>query len=414
MKRWCFRASLAALALTLSGATPFAPAYADAPTAGPMGAMGAMQAPTPLSADESSLPGIVREWPKLGSETAVNLEFDHRTGESDPDGGALNLQGNQQFLLEFDRHFSISNLWTLQPLDDIQPGRTRVLGRHALFVEELFARWDNQVVNIRAGKFAQNFARGWYLVPGLYGQDFTGDYALAETNGADIQIALNRNHHGLHTISVSAFNYDHTFLSDSLINRRGPLHIADGGAGNTRAPKSFVVSYDGTNIPAGHNIALDYQVSYANLAKGVDGDSNEHRYAASADIQVPLGGGTIEQTLRGRFNELRLFAEAVRIDHVRGFSGFRADYQTVAAEVASGPWVFDLSGSLRRLRDDFGNVVKDDLQTASIGYNLPSDTVVALGVSREYESGQRGWLFGISIAQVITTCDRCLIRSRHY
>jgi len=366
------------------------------------------------SLNASSVPGIVREWPKFGAETEVNFEYDHLSSKGAPAGSALNVQAGQQFLVEFDKHFSISNLWTLQPLDEIEPGRDRVLRHHALFVEELFARWNNQAVNIKVGKFAQNFARGWYVVPGLYGQDIVGDYGISETLGIEAQFDLGFPSRGLHQLSISAFELDRSPLSDSLFTRRGPLHLADGGAANTKAPKSFAVSYDATNVPVFANGALNYQLSAARLAHGSDGDAAEQRYAASADINLPLNGGTIAQTLRGRFNEFRLFGEAVRVDNENGFKGHRADYQTVSAELASGPWVFDTSVTLRQHLSAGLPTVNDDLESAAIGYNLPSDTVVALGIAREHIDGSTGTYVGISISQVLTTCDRCLIRARHY
>ena len=372
------------------------------------------QPETQAQLNDASLPGIVNEWPKFGSEAEADFEYDHGIFQGGPDGGALNIQANQQFLVEFDNHWSISNLWTLAPLSGLEPGRERVLGDHALFVEELFARWTNQKVNIRMGKFDQNFARAWYLAPGLYAQDFVGDYAIGETLGVDAQFDLGAPNWGLHQISVSLFQLDRSILSDSLINRRGPLHYADGGAGNTKGPESFVVTYDATNVPLGGIGAADWQLSVARLAHGIDGDKAELRYAGSADINLPLRGGTIEQTLRGRFDEFRLFGEVVHIDNAGGLSGNWASYETLSSELAHGPWVFDLSGTFRQTHEAGLGTTRDDLESGAIGFSLPSDTTVAVGAGRERVSGQTGVYVGISLSQVFTTCDRCLIRARHY
>ncbi len=351
-------------------------------------------------------------WPKVGTETQVDFEYDHLSPKHDRDGGALNIQAGQQTLIELDNRWSVSNLLTLQPMQSLQPGDHRVLADHGLFAEELFARWNNQRVNIKVGKFAQNFARAWYLTPGLYGQDIVGDYALGETLGAEAQVMLGDETFGLHQVSASAFMADRTILSESLFYNRGRLTRDAGGSANTSGLKSFVVSYDATNVPVGH-AALDYQISLASLGHGVDGDKDERRGSAGFNFNIPLNG-SVEETLRGRFSELRLLAEAVRIDSADGISGQRRDYLIGAVEYQRGQWVFDLTASDRRSMDPFAPAVHDKLQSVAIGYSLPSDMVVAVGLAHEVIGGQDGILVGLQVSQTLTTCDRCLIRGRHY
>jgi len=352
-------------------------------------------------------------WPKLGFETEVNLEYDFLKPDHAPAGGALNVQAENETLLEFDDNWSISNLLTLEPGQNLEPGRYGFLEDHELFVEELFGRWNNQLVNVRFGKFAQNFARAWYLTPGLYGQDFVGDYAIAETLGLDAQFDLGFPSFGLHQITISSFMQDSTFFSESLFHDRGRLTYADGGPGNTLGLHSFSITYDATNLPIATDVEANYQLSFVSLGRGSDGQADEHRFAASFDANIPLRGGTIAQTLEGRFEELRLFAEGVHYDDADGFRGHGRNYLTGATEFVHGPWVFDLTATERWLTGP-GLHDYDSLQSIAIGYALPSDTTVAIGAGRERVAGENGFLVGISISQTLTICDRCLIRGRHY
>jgi len=352
-------------------------------------------------------------WPKIGFETEVNLEYDVFKGDRERIGSALNLQAEHQTLLEFDDNWSISNLLTLEPGEDPESGKTKFLENHELFVEELFGRWNNQLVNVRFGKFAQNFARAWYLTPGLYGQDFVGDYAIAETLGIDGQFDLGFPSFGLHQITVSTFMDDTTFLSESLFHDRGRLAYDDGGPGNTRGLHSFGITYDATNLPIAKNVEANYQLSFVSLGAGKGTEADEHRFAASFDVNIPLNGGTIAQTLQGRFEELRLFAEGVHFDSADGFNGHGRNYLTGATEFVHGPWVVDLTAT-ERWSNGPGLHDYDSLQSVALGYALPSDTTVAIGMARERAAGESGVYFGISLSQTLTICDRCLIRGRHY
>ena len=356
----------------------------------------------------------VGAWPKVGFETAVNFEYDHYAQHGSASSGAFNVQAEHQTLIEFDNHWSVSNLLTLEPGQDPTPGKEQFLSDHELYAEELFGRWNNELVNVRFGKFAQNFARGWYLTPGLYGQDFAGDYGLAETVGADAQFDLGFPSAGLHQVSISTFMVDRSFLSQSLIYNRGQVHYQDGGPANTKGLDSFVMSYDATNVPVGPHAALNYQLSAATLGGGLGADGAERRYSAGADVNVPLFGGTIGQTLHGRFNELRVFGEVVHYDRADGVNGRHRNYATGAVELVNGPWVLDLAATDRWMKDVMSPTVHDTMRTISIGYSLPSDTSVALGVSRETVDGDKGVIVGLSISQTFTLCDRCLIRGRHY
>ena len=360
------------------------------------------------------MPMEVGAWPKVGFETSVNLEYDSFTPAHGPSGSALNIQAQNQILVELDKYWSVSNLMTLEPGDDLTPGQNTVLAHHELFAEELFGRWNNQLVNVRFGKFAQNFARAWYLTPGLYGQDFVGDYAIAETLGVDAQFDLGLPTFGLHQISVSVFKADNSFLSGSLLHDRGQLNYADGGPGNTRGLNSFVMSYDATDVPVWSNVALDYQLSAASLGAGAGADGNERRFAAGFDLNIPLNGGTVEQTLQGRFEELRLFAEGVHFDRADGLDGHWRDYLTGSAEFQHGQWVYDLTDTERWTGQPGQHGDYDSMQSLTVGYALPSDTVVAVGLARERVGGETGLYVGVSLSQTLTICDRCLIRARHY
>ena len=157
---------------------------------------------------------------------------------------------------------------------------------------------------------------------------------------------------------------------------------------------------------------MDYQLSYATLARGQGDTGQERRLSAGFNINSPINRST-EETLRGHFTELRFIAEGVRLWDADGVAGQRRDYLTVAAEYVTGTWVLDASETERWTRNP-GSTVHDSLTALSIGKNLPSDTTVALGVARHNEGGAESWWAGLQLSQTLTTCNRCLIRSRHY
>jgi len=356
-------------------------------------------------------PKSTNPWPKIGTEAQFQAEYDQFSLPATPTTRQFVLAAQHQTLLELDNHWWFSNLLTLQPLADPRIGKTTVLGREGLFAEELYGQWNNQIFKVKFGKFGQNFARAWYLTPGVYGQDFNSDYALSEDIGVEASYVFVPETFGRHQISVSDFMTDRTVFSRSLFNDRGQVHLSDGGPANTDAPKSWVFSYDAANVPIGL-AALDYQLSYATLARGMGDTGQERRMAAGFNINAPLNRST-EETLRGHFTELRFIAEAVRLLDADGVAGQRRDYLTEAFEYVTGTWVIDASETDRWTHNS-GSTVHDSLSAVSLGKNLPSDTTVALGVARHDEGGVESWWAGLQLSQTLTTCNRCLIRSKHY
>ena len=356
-------------------------------------------------------PKTTNPWPKVGTEFQFQAEYDQFTLPATPTTRQFVLAAQHQTLVELDEHWWFSNLLTLQPMQDPPFGKTSVLGKEGLFAEELYGQWNNQIFKVKAGKFAPNFARAWYLTPGVYGADFNSDYALSEDIGVEASYVFVPETFGRHQVSVTDFMADRTLLSRSLIHDRGPQHLSDGGPGNTEAPKSWVFSYDAADVPLGL-AAMDYQLSYATLARGQGDTGQERRLSAGFNINSPINRST-EETLRGHFTELRFIAEGVRLWDADGVAGQRRDYLTVAAEYVTGTWVLDASETERWTRNP-GSTVHDSLTALSIGKNLPSDTTVALGVARHNEGGAESWWAGLQLSQTLTTCNRCLIRSRHY
>ncbi len=358
-----------------------------------------------------TLPKDTNPWPKIGTEAAFQAEYDQFTLPATPTTRQFVLAAQHQTLLEVDNNWWFSNLLTLQPMADPRIGKTTVLGREGLFAEELYGQWNNQIFKVKFGKFAPNFARAWYLTPGVYGQDFNSDYALSEEIGAEASYVFVPETFGRHSISVADFMTDRSVLSRSLFNDRGQVHLSDGGPANTRAPKSWVFSYDAANVPVG-KYALDYQVSYATLARGFGDTGQERRIAAGLNINAPVNR-SVEETLRGHFSEFRFIAEAVRLLDADGVAGQKRDYVTEAFEYVRGTWVLDFAETDRWTRNP-GSTVHDRLTSASIGKALPSDTAVSLGIAQHDEGGVKSFWAGLQLSQTLTTCDRCLIRSKHY
>ena len=350
-------------------------------------------------------------YPAIGTETQIQFQHDMIRL---PDGKTTqNLQLNiaHQTIVDFTDQFSVSSLMSMRQLVDPLDGSRSAFANEGLYAEELYAQWTNQIFKVRAGKFAQKFGRAWYLTPGIYGQNFVSDYQLAEQMGVEASWVFLPYQFGQHQISISDFMADRTFLSESLFFNRGRTNISAGGPGNTKDPQSYVLSYDASNVPLPFG-ALSYQASYAWLGQGLGDTGVEHRASFGVNANIPLNGGVAE-TLRGRFSQIRLMGEAVRRWDANGVAGQRMDYLTGAMEYVQGNWVFDLSAT-GRWTTYLGQTTADRLAQATIGYNLPMDTTVALGVAYQRTGGVDGLYVGLQLTYTYTSCDRCMILAKHY
>ena len=57
---------------------------------------------------------------------------------------------------------------------------------------------------------------------------------------------------------------------------------------------------------------------------------------------------------------------------------------------------------------------KDEFYSASIGYSLPSVTLLSVSVTHEKVGARQAFYGGITLTQILTTCSKCQTRGRAY
>jgi hypothetical protein len=206
---------------------------------------------------------------------------------------------------------------------------------------------------------------------------------------------------------------DRTFLHQSFPYNEGMIHYKDGGVGNTRWPENFMVSWDVLNKPLGHWAHMNYQLSAIRWGKTYGAQRGELWTTAGADITIPVHG-SVDDTLRGRYSQLRFYVEGARRDNFQGAAGRARNFLSVSAEYMDGPRIFDLTTTQRWTTDRVNPLQKDELYAASFGYVLPSRTVVTFSAARETVAGRAGAYFGLRLTQTLTTCSTCLARASYY
>ncbi|MDB5424401.1 MAG: hypothetical protein JWQ29_1817, partial [Phenylobacterium sp.] len=119
-------------------------------------------------------------------------------------------------------------------------------------------------------------------------------------------------------------------------------------------------------------------------------------------------------TLYGRYSQLRFYVEGARRDNFEGEPGRARDFLSASAEYMDGHWIWDLTTTQRWTTDRINPTQKDELYAASVGYSLPSRTVVSFSAAHETLAGRSGAYFGLRLTQTLTTCSVCQVRGPAY
>jgi hypothetical protein len=361
-------------------------------------------------------------WPKFGLATIAVVEFGALDARSGPDRGpSLGLRVDSTMLLEINDSLSIDGLFQWKPRkppSPTDPNQFLYINQDAGRAEggkmkELFVRYGNY----RIGKFVQNFGRAYFFLPGPFARDFIEEaeqgYEPADMIGAEAIHLFKGDSGGWRQLSVAAFIVDRTFLHQSWPYNEGMVHYKDGGVGNTHWPENVMVTFDNLDMPVGNWGHLTWQVGAIRWGKTYGAERGEFWSTLGGDLAIPLQG-SVEDTLRGRYRQLRLYVEAARRDSFQGIAGRSRNFLSASAEYLIGPWILDLTTSQRWTRDRLLPLQKDEFYSASVGYTLPSQTIVSASLTHEQVADRQGFYWGLTLTQTITTCSRCLTKGRAY
>ncbi|MDP9108144.1 MAG: hypothetical protein M3N23_03620 [Pseudomonadota bacterium] len=360
-------------------------------------------------------------WPKFGLETIGSVEYAKTRSSDGPSRGPdTKLRLDSTFLLEFNDKLSVDGLFQFkprQPLSADDPNNELYINqgpgrREGGKFKELYVRYGEY----RIGKFVQDFGRAYALLPGAQAADFTEEseqgYEPSEMMGIERIHVLEDESDGWRQISVSAFMADKTVLHRSFPYDEGRIHLHDGGIGNTRLPENVMATWDVLRKPIGNWAQLDYQASVIRWGKTQGAERGEFWSTIGGNLNIPVHG-SVDDTLRGRFGMIKLYTEAARRDNFSGVAGRTRDYLSGAASYLYGPWQANLTTTQRWTTDRVDSLKRDHLYTASLGYTLPSRTVIAFTLAREDVAGRGSSYAGLRITQTLTSCSKCVASERY-
>jgi hypothetical protein len=364
----------------------------------------------------------VGSYPKIGFETIANLEFGGIQADSGPGRGPdAKLWFDSTFLAQITDTLSVDGLFQFKPRQPLSPTNPN----SNLFINQAPARQEGGKMkelyvrygDYRVGKFVQDFGRAYALLPGFQAQDLVAEsdqgYEPTEMIGVERIHVFQDEDGGWRQLSVSAFMADRTFLHQSFPYNEGMIRYKNGGVGNTLWPENVMVTWDVLNKPVGHWAHMNYQAGVIRWGKTYGAQRGEVWTTLGADLTMPVHG-SVDDTLRGRYSQARFYVEAARRDNFEGVAGRARDFLSASAQYMDGPWILDLTTTQRWTTDRINPLQKDELYAASVGYALPSRTVVSLSAAQETVAGRSGAYFGLRFTQTLTTCSMCLARASYY
>ena len=312
--------------------------------------------------------------PVISGTGVVEVQNEFAT---DSDNSAADEQNNLFLRSELaprvtlNKHFSMSGVFVLEPVQAFDAGEDNAFEEQGVFVEEINLSYSQGPVTLKAGKFNPGFGIAWEPGRGIWGEDFAEDYEIAEKIGGAVSYELAQSVPGTHTLTASTFFSDTSFLSHSAPTGRGPVDEEDGGAANTQDFSSYVLGLQGQNT--GGVEGLYYKLAYRDLARG------------DAAVQA---GGDDEQGLIATLGHRIELAESGHVDGLLEYTeidNFDAgpndrDYLTASLDATiRDHWLITASYTARDT-DVAGTGERDDhLLQLSGGYDFGNGLTLEVG-----------------------------------
>lgn len=277
--------------------------------------------------------------------------------------------------LRFYDRFSVEAGIVLEPIDSSGFDRNRPFDDHGIFFEQLFAQYQAGPVTVFGGKFNPTFGVAWDQAHGVFGPEPAEDlYQQVERIGFGSSVEFGDDTDGgsssvCYLVTVQTFFADTTVLSGSIVNNRGVVSEADGGAANTNSLSSFSTTLDGHYMRRGDEL-FGYSLGFLRKAAGVTETENE--VGASAAV---FGGFDATGSLR-----IEPLLEYAYFDGAEGLDQNR-HVVTASTAFVAGPWDTGLSYTKVRNRQNAPLTGPSNFQQGqiSIGYSFRSGIYVDVG-----------------------------------
>ena len=331
-----------------------------------------------LIAQLSAPPVFAEAARTLRIEGAVPIElqadFDYRSDDAGNERDNVFLKLEPEITFHLPAGFSIYAHGVIEQVKAADAGEDRYFRDEALFIEDLYLRYETGPFSFTGGKLNPGFGRAWDVVPGVYGTDIAEDYEMSERIGISAAAGFGGESWGRHSLTAGTFYLDTSVLAHTLGTSRGTTGHADGGVSNTEDFSSFNVVLEGGEVKG--LPGLEYHFAYIRQAHGVDGDSDETGFAAYAAYGFDPGGGV----------RLTPMVEVVRFDDFGGTRDTERDYATIAL---SGAWqgLNAVLSYTRRETDTPGTgSVRDHFYQVGFGYRFEFGLTADIAWKRLRES----------------------------
>ena len=343
--------------------------------------------------------------PALTTTLELGIRLD-RTYSSDAEGGrrwqAFFEHTEAELGLQLTRGLSLHSTVKLEQVRD--RGGDQFFEDQGAWIEQIFAVYRHEALDLFAGKLNPRFGIGWKFAPGVYGREFAEDYELTERIGIGAAYTLDRPNLGEHRLSVSTFFADNSVLSQSAftkpkfgdpaaerINRN---RRSFGGPSNTEDFSSYAIALEGAAIPAVDGFT--YHLAYSDQKQGVDGVDRERGYLAAATYRIDIREGLAFYPLIewARFNNFG--GNPGETDDATGETTnpkIDRTYLTLSGQFVyrpegSGTWNAALSWTRRETEREDVDQPRDHLFQVSAGYRFAFGLGIDLGWAHIKEDDQ--------------------------
>src|SRR5262245_10743027 len=123
-----------------------------------IGLASSFAAPGSARSEEAAAQPAVKEgpdsYPTLSGELSIEIQDDraYHSQDGDRELNDLFTKTEPAFSLAFTESFSLEAALTFEPVEDPEPSESREFDKEGLFVEQLFAKWSSDKLELYAGK----------------------------------------------------------------------------------------------------------------------------------------------------------------------------------------------------------------------------------------------------------------------
>ena len=259
---------------------------------------------------------------------------------------------------------------------------------HPVFIAALTVNYDTENFSAYAGKFNPVVGVNYHSFPGMYISTLVEHYAIRERIGAVFKVRHDLEDFGRHSLEISSFMADTTFLSDSTVHQRGNTSKEDGGPSNTQRFNSYAISLEGSDFYSlTNNIVegLSYRIGHAVQAAAETSPRDEIRYSVSVGYKH----------IFTRDLTARLMTEHMAINNLNGETSHDRSYNNLAIRFHYKNWFAGTAYTLiDNEADEEGENHDGHVFEGSAGYNFPFGLSVEVGYKRSDEENEEKELLG--------------------